>query len=56
MSSLCLDTEQAEESQKFELVICMLKLFAVRDQDQKLIGMVNFAVDWKSQKSILKDQ
>lgn len=49
---MCLDSE---DGQKFDIVICTLKLFAVRDQDQKLIGVVNFSVDWKSQKSILKD-
>lgn len=53
ISSLYLDQE--DDTKKYELVVCMLKLFAVRDQDQKLIGVVNFSIDWKSQKSILKD-
>ena len=36
-------------------VVCTLKLFAVRDKDQKLIGVVNFPIDWKSSQNTLKD-
>ena len=32
--------------QSKDLVVCTLKLFAVRDKDQKLIGVVNFSIDW----------
>ena len=32
--------------QRRDEVVCYLKLFAVREKDQKLIGMVNFTVDW----------
>jgi len=37
------------------MVICTLKLFAVREKDQKLIGVVNFPIDYKSGKNTLKD-
>jgi len=37
------------------VVICTLKLFAVREKDQKLIGVVNFPIDYKSGKTSLKD-
>lgn len=41
--------------QRADLVVCTLKLFAVRDKDQKLIGVVNFLVDYRSQRTLLKD-
>lgn len=37
-----LNNEQAKK----EHVDCQIKLFAVRDKDQKLIGVVSFEVDW----------
>ena len=39
-----------------DLVTCTLKLFAVRDKDRKLIGVINFGVDWKSERTLLKDR
>ena len=33
-----------------DFIICSLKLFAVSDTRQKLIGVVNFVVDWKAAK------
>ena len=44
-----------DADQKRDEVVCLLKLFAVREKDQKLIGMVNFNVDWQSNKTVLKD-
>ena len=38
-----------------DLVVCTLKLFAVRDKDKKLIGVVNFSIDWQSGKTVLKE-
>ena len=34
------------DSTKEDLIVCTLKLLAVRDKDYKLIGLVNFEVDW----------
>ena len=39
-----------------DLVVRTLKLFAVRDKDKKLIGVVNFSIDWQSGRTVLKDQ
>ena len=39
-----------------EFVICNLKLFAVSDTRQKLIGVVNFPVDWKAPKYKAKNR
>lgn len=36
------------DSTKEDLIVCTLKLLAVRDKDYKLIGLVNFEVDWQS--------
>ncbi len=36
------------ENSKEDLVVCTLKLLAVRDKDYKLIGLVNFEIDWHS--------
>ena len=38
-----------------DLIVCTLKLFAVRDKDKKLIGVVNFSIDWQSGKTVLKE-
>ena len=35
-----------DSASQHDLVVCTLKLFAVRDKDKKLIGVVNFTVDW----------
>ena len=35
------------ENARDDLVVCTLKLLAVRDKDYKLIGLVNFEVDWQ---------
>ena len=35
------------ENAREDLVVCTLKLLAVRDKDYKLIGLVNFEVDWQ---------
>ena len=51
LSNLSYDCGQSND-----LVICTLKLFAVRDKDRKLIGVINFPVDWKSERSLLKDR
>ena len=34
------------DSTKEDLIVCTLKLLAVRDKDYKLIGLVNFEFDW----------
>ena len=36
-----------------DLVVCLLKLFAVREQDQKLIGVVSFEIDWQLDRHVL---
>ena len=39
-----------------DFIVCSLKLFAVSDTRQKLIGVVNFVVDWKAPKFIAKNR
>ena len=47
-SNLSSDVSSFQDAgdQRRDEVVCYLKLFAVREKDQKLIGMVNFTVDW----------
>ena len=45
-----------EAEQKNDLIVCTLKLFAVREKDKKLIGVVNFIVNWQSDQDILLDR
>ena len=45
---------QTDQTRK-DHVDCFIKLFAVRDKDQKLIGVVSFEVDWQSSTGILLD-
>ena len=33
-----------------------MKLFAVREKDKKLIGVVNFIVNWQSEQDLLLDR
>ena len=49
-----MNSSNAKEAGEF--VICNLKLFAVSDTRQKLIGVVNFPVDWKALKYKTKTQ
>ena len=39
-----------------DFIVCSLKLFAVSDTRQKLIGVVNFVVDYKSPKYKAKNR
>ena len=39
-----------------DFIVCSLKLFAVSDTRQKLIGVVNFIVDWKAPKYKAKNR
>ena len=42
------DAASQQEEERNDLVFCNVKLFAVSDKRQKLIGVVNFPVDWKN--------
>ena len=46
MSSMLDGGGPIDSNQQSDLIVCTLKLFAVRDKDKKLIGVVNFTVDW----------
>ena len=46
---------QTDLATKRDLVVCLLKLFAVREKDQKLIGVVSFEIDWQLDKQLILD-
>ena len=46
---------QTDLAMQKDLVVCLLKLFAVREKDQKLIGVVSFEIDWQLEKLLIFD-